>query len=393
MKKAMIVTVGTGSGVEHGILYSIKSHNPNLLMLIYSEGSTQTLNSILNDLEKLKFPTDKILKKQYDEVNDVELLYKTYSEYLKEIISKGFSTSEIVADYTSGTKAMSAALCLAAVSLNVNTLSYVYGERDQNGKVRSGTERVYSLSPNVIFIEEKLKFFRLLFNKYQFESAFDLIQNLKHPDFDSTLEIYKTLALGYSKWDKFDYKGAFDQLKSLKENQLEKNLKDTLDKHKEILFKLQDSQLKEENLNDLYSNAKRRFEEGKYDDCVSRLYRLLEMIAQKEIEKELELETKSIPYEELPANLKEKHKNSVQDGNVKLSLQESFEFLLSKQPENQVAKNYKQDSEEFKKLLSMRNDSLLAHGFVPIDKRKAKEMLDLIQKIKDFKEISFWKFS
>lgn len=232
----------------------------------------------------------------------------------------------------------------------------------------------------------------MLFNKYQFQSAFDLIQNLKHPDFDSTLEIYKTLALGYSKWDRFDYKDAFDKLKSLKDNQLEKNLRDTLGKHKEILFKLQDSQLEEENLNDLYSNTKRRFEEGKYDDCVSRIYRLLEMIAQKEINDKLELETKSIPFVELPDNLKDKHKNSVQDGNVKLSLQESFEFLFFKQPENQVAKNYEQNLKKFKKLLNIRNGSLLAHGFIPINKTKAKEMLDLIKKIKEFEEISFWKF-
>lgn len=113
MKKAMIVTVGTVREVGHGILYSIKSHNPNLLMFLYSEKSKEILNSILNDLEKLNFPKDKILQKQYDEVNDVELLSKEYTNYIKEIISQNFSTSEIVVDYTSGTKSKSTALCLA----------------------------------------------------------------------------------------------------------------------------------------------------------------------------------------------------------------------------------------------------------------------------------------
>jgi len=91
MKKAMIITIGTGSGVDNGIAFSVTQQNPTLLCFIYSKDSEKTLQAVLEKLGKTK---DEVFLKQFDEVNDVELLYEEYSKYFDEIVGKGYDISE-----------------------------------------------------------------------------------------------------------------------------------------------------------------------------------------------------------------------------------------------------------------------------------------------------------
>lgn len=69
---------------------------------------------------------------------------------------------------------------------------------------------------------------------------------------------------------------------------------------------MDNSELPESDFKDLFSNAIRRFKEGKFDDCVARLYRLVEMVAQIEFKKEFNKNSEKVDLEFLPDELKKR---------------------------------------------------------------------------------------
>lgn len=389
MKKAMIVTIGTGFGVDNGVAFSVKQHNPDLLCFIYSKESEKTLEAVLNRLSKKR---DEVLLKRFDEINDVEILYQEYSDYIDEILSKGYLPNDIVADYTSGTKSMSAALVSAAIAKEIGVLSYVYGLRDEQGRVISNTERLSTLSPNAIFTEQKIKLFKLLFNSHQYDNAVELLNTAKiHYNFKELITFYLTLSKAYGEWDKFNFKQASEQLNSINlEIAAQFQLKKLIENHKATLYKLkqasEQNKLSEYDLIDLFSNALRRYEEGKYDDCVSRLYRLIEMVAQIEFEKEFRTSTDKVSVEILPDDLKNKYTFDKQNETVELGLLDSFR-LLNEKSDNKRAKIFFTKFDDFKKLLSVRNHSRLAHGQTPIKKETCEKLIALVSEVFEIKEI------
>lgn len=172
---------GTGSTVEDGIVFSIRQQNPTKICFIYSSSSEKTVKKVLLMLKKSR---EECILKCFDEVNDVEILYEEYSRYIDELVTMGYSLDEIVADYTSGTKSMSAALVNVAIAKGIKQLCYVYGHRDEQGRTVSGTERLSVLSPSFIFTEQRLHLFKKFFNQYQFEAALQLFEETHiHPKF------------------------------------------------------------------------------------------------------------------------------------------------------------------------------------------------------------------
>ncbi|HRK27527.1 MAG TPA: TIGR02710 family CRISPR-associated CARF protein [Chitinophagales bacterium] len=385
MKKAMIITIGTGFGVDNGVAFSVRQQNPDLLCFIYSKESEKTLEAVLTKLSKKR---EDVLLKQFDEINDVEILYQEYSKYIDQILRKGYLPNEVVADYTSGTKSMSSALVSSAIAKEVGVLSYVYGLRDEQGRVISDTERLSPLSPNAIFTEQKIKLFKQLFNRYQFDSAFELLHNTTiHYNFRDLTNFYLGLSKAYAEWDIFNFKQASEQLNSINaEVATQLQLKKLVENHKAKLHKLKQAneqgKLSEDDLTDLFSNAIRRFEEGKYDDCVARLYRLVEMVSQIEFEKEFQMTTDKVKIDILPDSLKERF---VANQQIELGLLDTFK-VLNEKSENKRTKTFFAKFDDFKKLLSVRNHSRLAHGQRPITKETCDKLISFIQEVFEIKD-------
>lgn len=388
MKKAMIITIGTGFGVDNGVAFSVRQQNPDLLCFIYSKESEKTLEAVLTKLSKKR---EEVLLKQFDEINDVEILYQEYSKYIDQILGKGYLPNEIVADYTSGTKSMSSALVSAAIAKEIGVLSYVYGLRDEQGRVISNTERLSPLSPNAIFTEQKIKLFKHLFNRYQFDSANELLYSATiHYNFKDLTNFYLGLSKAYAEWDRFNFKQAAEQLNSLSvEIASQLQLKSLVENHKVKLHKLkqasEQAKLTEDDLTDLFSNALRRFEEGKFDDCVARLYRLVEMVAQIEFEKEFQMTTDKVKIDILPDSLKERFVANQQNQQVELGLLDTFK-VLNEKSENKRTKTFFAKIDDFKKLLSVRNHSRLAHGQKPITKETCEKLISFVQEVFEIKD-------
>ncbi len=396
MPKAMIITVGTGETVGHGICCSIKQQNPEYLIFILTkESKEKALPFILKDRETQHRKYEEIL---LTNENDVEEIRFECQKIIERVMKRHYEPKDIVIDYTSGTKAMSVGLVIAALDKRVGCLVYVGGKRDKNGRVISGLERPIALEPNRIYVEELFDEAVKLFNTYQYDSCLEITNRAKsmvaNHVFENKITLLEKLAQAYSLWDKFNIDESFSLLNTLSSNSLlaDWGIKGRVKENKEILYKERDMPFCEEKVADLLENARRRGDvEKKYDDAVARLYRLLEYIAQFEIAKkglyplsgENDPDPEDLNIDRLPLGLKEKylkHKDS-KDNKVKLSLHQNYELLFDLKSDLGVT--FKQECETggLKKLLSSRNKSILAHGFNPISEETYREILVKVEKL------------
>jgi len=383
MPKVLIITLGTGVKVEHGIAKSIRDNNPDLIYFLATEVSQSTIpriESVLGyKLEKYKLH----FIKQRD---DVEYCYQETSKVIKELTRNSFSVEDIYVDFTSGTKAMSAGAALAAAFLECGGMVYVAGKRERGltGRVISGTERLISLTPVEFSIDYRRKQLLTLFNSYQFEGCLKIVEDVKRKTSDREIldefEILENLILAYFNWDKFHHQESKKYLFKLP-RMINKRWSIKIDKNKGFIGKLsrnlerwEDSKkiqdkYSEEQLADLLANAERRAEEAKYDDAVARLYRAVELIAQMFLAKR-EIDTSDVKLKDLPEEWQKKYKNQ---GKIQLAQNQAFELL-----EN-FGENVGQKFRENKKLrnyLKYRNESILAHGLTPISREIYTELFE-----------------
>jgi len=323
--------------------------------------------------------------------NDVEDISLRCQEAIRELVKSGYEPADIVADFTSGTKAMSAGLTIAAINNKVGTLIYITGERGKGGRVISGTERPIPIQPNKIIAESLVEEAIALFNKYQYDASLDSLGKakgmLKSPSFLERVDFLERLCKVYRNWDRFNLAQGFKSLKELKKNKYLNtfHIKGVVEKNLQALCREKDNQFCEERIADLLENARRRGNiEKKFDDAVARLYRLCEYIAQFHLHKkglyvfkDKEWDTSNVDLSTIPASLQEKYSKYKEDGKVKLPLYASYQ-LLSDLGEG-VGKRFLDDKELSKKLLGLRNNSILAHGFNPISEKTYKDMLGHVE--------------
>jgi CRISPR-associated protein (TIGR02710 family) len=114
---------------------------------------------------------------------------------------------------------------------------------------------------------------------------------------------------------------------------------------------------------DLLANAKRRKDEGRFDDAVARLYRAIEAIAQVALKEGHGVEsTEYVPLERVPEPLRTTWATRANEGIVALGLQDAYALLAALT--DAVGKKF-QDAglNGTKSPLVARNRSILAHGF------------------------------
>lgn len=378
------MTVGTGAtgaDIAHGLFFSIEKQNPDSVVFITSSESRKlTLPQLVSLLDKWGKNIQKD-EKIIEEINDFEKLHNLYTELIRSYISNGYEKQNIVVDYTSGTKAMSAALVSAGLTLEIGTVSYVMGDRKE-GRVQSGTERISPISPTSIFSEKMLNQFIALFNLYQFESAMELVKDFNfHPDYRNRANIFINLASFFSAWDKFNFTDAFNQLKKLSDDELQEvKLKGKFEKlFRPLLLELKKSELNYEKVDDLIFNSERRASEGKYDDAVARLYRALEMVGQIEFEKEFKCKTEDVILENLPDSVRESIKFKYQSHSnkkIQLPMFKTFDVLLA--VKNPAAVIFEENNIKIKEHINKRNHSILAHGSVPVAKEHFEDFFNFL---------------
>ena len=273
---------------------------------------------------------------------------------------------------------MSAAIVSAGIAAEVSLISYTYsGQRGDDGRVKPGSEKITSLSTNLFITEKIISEAIVLFNKSLFDAVVDLLSSFKgipHPDYENRIHFLIRFSKVLSYWDRFNFISSFNNLTQIcKDNNLANeanSLGISINKFEQAAHFLKDININDYKVLELIANAKRRAVEGKYDDAVARLYRVLEMIGQIEFEKEFNCNTSDVIIENIPSEMEEEIKLKYldsKDGKIKLPLFATFDLLHKNK--NKLGGLFFNNMEIIKKVLHLRNNSILAHGNKPLGKR------------------------
>lgn len=385
MPKAMIISVG---GTPAPIIRSICEHKPDFVSFLASQDTCDFVSQIKTETSR----ADCLVKSELtlvDNVNDLLHCHERAEEAVQRVIQKGFKNNEVIVDYTGGTKNMSVAIALATVSHGFS-FSYVGGEeRSKNGIgiVVNGREEVFrNINPwDFLAVEEK-KGIALLFNQYQFKAAKGLTDMLLYKT-TKHKAVFKKIGFiidGYHKWDLFRHREALDLFKrAMLEDMVSseegpvRSFAQAVKASMNTLVKIVENGRRPSLLlvHDMYANAERRFEEGKTDDAILRLYRLVELIAQERLLSRYEIDTSNVQREQIPAALIDEFTrkySSSRDGRIKIPQAASF-FLLSSL-NDPIGEIYETNRSRFLDIQMARNGSYLAHGF---SHSKEKTYLDL----------------
>jgi CRISPR-associated protein (TIGR02710 family) len=366
--KALVISVGTGTrasresikSLAEAIVKSIRHHNPNKAYLVTSmEGAKTTVPEILPRIGSIESEVIEI-----EDPDNIQSIYESLRPRIKEIREK-YET--LTVDYTSGTKAMTAALAILATIFGADELSYIAGKREA-GIVQHGTEQIIPIRPYFIMAEQKIREAIRFFNRNQFSTAIAIMEQIREatrdPEIVGHIKPLLQLAKAYEQWDRFQHEKAYRIIRGIKIPDISGN--------KQFLGMLINSLKKGGGdpepyyIADLLNNAERRAEESKYDDAVARLYRAIELIAQYKLRKNYGVNASNAEVEKIPHELLQKWNMPKDQKTIKLALNSSYELLNSlKDPLGQCYQNDK----KLKDLLSKRNMSILAHGQTPIPRQ------------------------
>lgn len=302
MGKALLLTVGTGNleDVEGSLLRplrkSIESGEwarivllPSSRTLGWSERLAEEMGG--GSLEIRPLP-------EADLENDADACFRHFEAEIERLRRDGFAQQDIVVDFTRGTKAMSAALVLAAVAHDLPRLRYITGKRDSRGMVTGGTEELRETSPAHALAVRRLEAARSLVGGYSFGAALAIL-----PDPDSPFSALQLALLRHdlaalrrlvrflAAWDSLNYREAREigcpdpgelpaAWQSLCPNRQtvawvrRLAARPSAEDHGALAAWLRPLAL------DLLANAQRRRQLRHFEDALVRSYRVLELIGQ-----------------------------------------------------------------------------------------------------------------
>lgn len=395
MKKYLLLTVG---GSCEPIVSSILSIKPNFVYFICSDDSNGAKGSytVINgegkpctDRHRQEQPEDKklnVLKQtrslnyEYEiikikEFDDLNVCFETCYNLIKKVLKN--NDVEIVADYTGGTKSMTAGLATAATNFPEVKLNFMTGARVDLNNVVPGTQTIKISTPLKPFIDKTLENVNLHISNYHYQSAINLLEQiLKIPNLEnqihSKITSLKNSLIAFSKWDIFQHQDALTMLNTNRRefvNQvifLEKTIKsaEALLNNKTDLYD-RNNISGYEVLIDLIENANRRADQERFDDAIARMYRSLELFLQIYLLKSKGIDTGNVDLSKTPKTFQKKKENCKYK--IQIGLREAYELITMY--DNEPLKNIFQEyDKKILNALQKRNFSILAHGFIPLTK-------------------------
>lgn len=415
--RVLVLTVGTGRNrqdIADALCFSIQRNNADAAVFLCSaQTARQTLPLITSRLRDLgwaehRWRTDTCQWPDPGHTSPcppeehIEALYRWWLRRWPQLLAD-WEGADVIVDFTSGTKAMSAAAPLVGLRNGVAALSYVVGPRDPGGRV-TRSENVITFRPSIIYAHRDLARALDYFHAGDYAAARDLAKGCDHddwapaePDLREYARCLHRLADLMDHWDRFDYKQAAHLARQTQRYwpQWQRWLDPPgwLETAHEIIKHVRDSIHREEPrytpqlLADLIGNARRCLHRKKWDDAVVRLYRACEMIGQYYLQTHHDLNTSDLDVPGLPEHLRPKYEPRRRRGKVTLGLEETFHLIEELDPQSNLTSEFRERFGDVRtdkrgklfSLLQQRNNSILGHGLYPI---KPERSLELYEQVK-----------
>jgi len=299
-----------------------------------------------------------------EEIDDLAACYARLEEAARRI-SDAHPGALVTANYTGGTKTMSAVLVMVAVRFGWS-VQLNQGVRTDLVKVRHGDVAVLqSADPLKSGVYAVLAQKALSSWDYSMAAsvAEELLRQGPGPEIRNSWLTLRTLCLGFAAWDAFRYGEALEILQGLGR---------FIGSWLGTLRSLADGSRHEHGytvVGDLLNNAARRADQERFDDAVSRLYRATELLAQVRLKEAHGLESGAIGLAELEARLspdlmEEYRARAGDDGIIKIGLHETYQLL--ERLSDPLGQLFMERESRILDTLRVRNLSFLAHGFRPV---------------------------
>jgi len=378
----LICTVG---GSPEPIVAALKQWQPVRVRFVHTPGTKAKVAEILSrareegvDLDAGRYDQLELLDEQ-DFTSCVEHL-RGLTDEVRAWAARG-DGCQVVVDITGGTKCMTAAMAIQASHWPC-LFSYVGGKvrtKDGVGIVVSGSEIVrHAQNPWDALGHQAVDDFVVLFDQHAYLAAANVaaatMRRVSRPDRKRELSSLEQLARALDAWDRFEHTRSKTIFESVRKsaNDLRAALGPTrgvrvlsgIDRLVEHLGQLgQAPPPSRHHVIDLLANAKRRKDEGRFDDAVARLYRAIEATAQVALKEGHGVEsTEKVTLEQIPEPLRTKWGARANDGVVALGLQDDYALLAAlSDPIGEIFLNAGLSGS--KSPLVARNRSILAHGF------------------------------
>ena len=348
--------------------------------------------------------------------NDADRAYAHFDAVLAETL-RDVPPGRVVVDFTRGTKAMSAALVLAATRHEVPRLRYITGRRDQRGMVEAGSEDIRSIGTTVVAGHRRIDLARDLMRRGNFPAAEAVLPDLGHvlagpypSDLIETAKAVRTATRFYAAWDRLDYATAAqvdlsappagdwealwplpavrDWVKALARETARSDSAAMAARLRRLAV-------------DLLANGERRLRQGQHEDALVRAYRILELIGQARLfdhgldSGNLDPDHKAV--QSLQKDLEKERKSLKKKRNGKFEAGREQSARILKRCKDPLAKRLLDFERKASLSPTLRNHSLLIHGFAacaPEDpealRRLFADLAQLIQADNEPKTVNEW---
>ena len=294
--------------------------------------------------------------------DDLDRIYLDCSNTIDAALRR-FPNAKIIADYTGGTKSMSAGLVIAALEHQTIELQLVTGSRGDLIKVHDGSQYAAYANIEQIRFERLIAPYRQAWSRYAYSEAEAGLSQIAAPrssELRGQFSKFRDLSRAFAEWDNFSHKAALDII-----HRYAPSLSPELKLHLTNAMRLNDqNQPKREaaQLFDLYLNAQRRAAQGRYDDAIARIYRLIEWTAQWLLKTQCGIDTANVDKAVIPESMT---LTQNRDGQWQAGLFSAWQLIKHK-TSGHAAQFIVNEENNLLNHLKIRNFSILAHGFEPV---------------------------
>ncbi|MEC4748356.1 TIGR02710 family CRISPR-associated CARF protein [Methylomicrobium sp. Wu6] len=294
--------------------------------------------------------------------DDLDQIYLDCNQAIEQI-SRRFPNAKLAADFTGGTKSMSAGMIMAALERPDIDLQLVTGSRADLVKVQDGSQFTARANSDQIRFQRLIAPYKQAWSRYAYseaEAGLKLLKPPSNPDLRGQYTRFRELSRAFAEWDNFNHAQALAIMQPFAPS-----MPAAFKAYIGLALRLNDNnpgKREAARLFDLYRNAERRAAQGRFDDAIARVYRLIEWAAQWLLETHCGIKTGDIKPEQLPDSMALK---TNRDDKIQAGLFDAWQLVKLKS--NGPAAAFIADQEDtLLNHLKVRNGSILAHGFDPI---------------------------
>jgi hypothetical protein len=326
--------------------------------------------AVLTGLNEGMFEVHRI--ERFDNLNDCYLA----ALRLIERVHAEHPATRIIADYTGGTKSMTAGLAAAALDDGRCEIQLVTGLRQDLRQVTDQTEFVRPVHVWDMQVMRRMKAARDLMARFDYAGAVSVLEaaaaRFASDATMAVLQRWLSLCRAFDTWDRFDHASARRLIQPYRKDFVPYAI---------FLDAVVEGKGAHgfEWVEDLLLNAERRAAQGRFDDAAGRLYRAVELTAQVWLRQRHGIDTGKVDVSRIPDTIKAKvEKESNGDSNIKIGLLMAWDVIAAF-GDDPLGACFQPERATLWDFLSVRNQSLFAHGATPIGERDFRQHAPLVQ--------------